>query len=300
MDQIDSPAFKSFEEQLTQASRFAIRTFDLQSLTADWKRFQADLVVDDRLKDMAQGAALSVERTLDRLGGLGRLQQVNDALAKIIQPTDIAMIKPMQAFLGAEWPRLQTYVTELEKAAREASDEPTRQSRLADHIKGLIEAALGIDMTLDVPYKRLALRYGLIFILINVLFWLRNWHYAAKQDANIRELLRIEREQAETLAAVTETIRQLQSSAPESVRAPSVYLRVTNHGSLRDGPSGAAHRVRRVKPGQTLRLVMPFERWYYVEMINKDDHDPPVVGWIYRRSVTIVPNRPDQVPRKMD
>jgi hypothetical protein len=172
-----------------------------------------------------------------------------------------------------------------------ATDERTRKTTFINGFRALVEAVVGVDMVLNTPHKRLAFRLRLICFFISLLLTVRECHENALLKTEVRALRRAEREQAETIALLTEAVRQLEEPLRDKSATASVILRVTQRARIREGPSGAARGIGRVVPGQLLRLVSTVDRWYYVEVIDEEQTPTGGYGWIYRRSVNIQPAR---------
>jgi hypothetical protein len=290
---------RKFLEESTRMTR-ALEKLQISPLAADIVKVGRDIEGALKFRDQI---ALTVGETLT--ASMSQLEAVAgpmlDAFSKIL-PAQDAAIRALNA-LAANWSQLQPIVTEIERAVHEAPDAPTRQRRLVEHLRALIEAVFGIDMELDSPHKRLALRYRLIVLCCLFILWVQDNQHESRQDTYIRhlgkgqlELRKARLEQAETIASLTTVVdelryqvRELKSQLDETTNELVVLGRVTKRSILRAAPDGQAGRVTTVRSGQVLRIGIVIGRWYLAEVIDESHQRPAVKGWIYRRNVTILP-----------
>jgi hypothetical protein len=285
---------RTFLEEATRMAR-ALEGLEMKPLFGDIVKVGQDLEAALRFRDQA---VLTVGQTLT--ASMSRLEAIagpmQDTFSKIL-PAHDAVVRALNE-LARDWPQLQPFAFELERATREAPDEPTRQRWLAEHVPAFIEAAAGIDMELDTTHKRLALRYRLLVLLYLFIMWIQNLHFEARQETDIRDLRKVQLEQAETIAGLTTMAYELKSQLAQATHELVVFGRVTKRGVLRAAPNGETQSVMKVHPGQVLRIGMTIDRWYFVEVVD-ESHDRSVVkGWIYRRNVTILPSQFESFKRR--
>ena len=177
--------------------------------------------------------------------------------------------------------QMQPWLDQVGTLVENAPDESTRRLTLQSIIEAVFEAGTGTNLD-QIDSPKALLRFRLILICL-VLSHLISYHQCQLQRAEISDLRQLQKQQAQTIALLTETVEELKEQATES---PRIYLEAAEDGVMRDAPDGKAERIGRLKRGQVVRLVMIFKRWRYVELLDDNLHETGERGWIYRRAVS--------------
>lgn len=261
---------------------FALATLRMHSAVQE----VADSAINPKLRlaveELAATARLSESRSILTAGFAATLESI--ALG----------VRKHEALLGVALSRI--HFPELDVLARKleglqldvlsAPDEAVRRERLAAMLKAAAEGSFDLDLSLDSPEKRVKLLFQLLRSLFLFLLGLQAAPTQTIPSSDVHELRQADRERAQMLTAIAETIRGLTRDLHElRLDHPKLRLRVTKAATLRDGPSGNGLRVVRLGVGTELRLVTTVGRWYYVEVLDEKGGPSPHVGWVYRRNV---------------
>jgi len=149
-------------------------------------------------------------------------------------------------------------------------------------VAAMFEAFTGTDTELDSPKK--TMRFWLILVLF---LWshVHACHEAELHRTEVRDLRRVQREQAEMVAALNQAVLEATAQVAGKAVEPRVYVEVSEPGILREAPSGTSARIGRVQRGQVVQLLTIVKRWRYVELLDADLHEVGERGWLYRRNV---------------
>ena len=228
-----------------------------------------------------EAAALQAQTLL---GSIGRIPSSVDFVASLPRfDFSAALARELDAarVIATQVDQLRPLFAQVDQLVVEAPDEPTRRFNLRAVMLALFEAATGTDTELSSPKK--AMRF---YLLLVFLIWTKvsAYHQAELHNSKIADARRLEREQAETIAVLTQGVLQLTQEIDELKRAPAVYLEISEPGTMREAPSGNSARVGRLARGQVVRLLSAFKRWRYVELLDDDLQPTQQRGWIYRRN----------------
>jgi hypothetical protein len=188
---------------------------------------------------------------------------------------------------------LRPWFEELDSAIRIGADEGSDglpALTLSDTFEAVLDGIVGVDVhnAFSSPKQRLT-----ALLKIAVFLWaVYQWQQGRLLNADVRELRRIQRQQAETIAAATEAVRRLTDEVQGlKNQSPAIHLEVAEDGILREGPSGRTTRVGRVHSGQVVRLLSVYGRWRYVEVLDANLQESDIRGWLYRRNVRVPRSR---------
>jgi hypothetical protein len=111
-------------------------------------------------------------------------------------------------------------------------------------------------------------------------------HQAELRRAEGGDFRRTQRGQAETIAALTEAMREMAGQIADLKAAPATYVEISGDGTLRAAPSGQSARVGNLRRGQVVRLLSTWKRWRHIELVDENLRGTGERGWIYRRMVS--------------
>jgi hypothetical protein len=304
----------SFRHAAELGAVFATRNNELleasRRMAESMNAFITPLSIDNGIAEAIQRATLgvggSIAAALDQfnttglksisaqLAGFSLGTSVTDAMRSI----DATLAAGAQAFtvpdFGAalagftvpDLSHLEPLLEQHRRAILDAPNEPARRRTVAVAMVA-IEEATHFQLPATPESLTRFVIYWLVFILM-----LQHATYQSQQRERTlmkgvdRRFATMEREHAETVAVLAEARRQLYEKLAAE---PMIILEVARRGVVRVGPSGATERITTVKTNQRVKWLQSFERWRYVELLDDAGHGTGVRGWIYRRSVRVIP-----------
>lgn len=188
-----------------------------------------------------------------------------------------------------ELDQLQRVIAQHQRAVAAAESAQARTERTKAMLVAMAEGITGLELHLEDPVKRVKLLGQLIRWLVTFLLMLqptptqRVGSDRASEDA---KRARAElRQQAETITAIAETLRQIQEQLSAGATRKSADLRVHKLARLREGPYASTPRITKLTVGTQLHFITTVERWSYVEVLDANGKGTDVRGWVLRRNV---------------
>lgn len=192
---------------------------------------------------------------------------------------------PGFAQIAVDTQRLQSLAASHREAIRAATGSIERRLTMEEYMRAGFEVAIGASSRPKTPEEVFKLRLAMFYFLCGLLLNLNSHYQTARQSSEADERRVVEREHAQSIASLTEAVRQLKEDMSLRSAEPDLRLRVTRPGILREGPSSHTPRVARLKTGQRLRLISEYDRWLLVEVLASDGSKTGILGWVYQRVV---------------
>ena len=183
--------------------------------------------------------------------------------------------------------QLRPLFEQIDSLVVDGADESTRRYTLRAMLAAIFEAMTGTDTAFDSPKKNIK-----FWLVLALFIWAKTnaCHEADLRSSERAEARRVQREQAETIAMLTETVRRAVEEISHLKTTPAIYLEIRELSILRDAPSGQSARAGRLDVGDIVRLVSRVERWRYVELLDDHLQGTGNYGWIYQRNLIEIVN----------
>lgn len=212
-----------------------------------------------------------------------------DSLTHSISTNAAEYFQRQSALLDAaqftsQWSALRHLLEPFDTRLRVAGTPESRRAIVVEALETVFQDQTGLNPHPDTPAKVVANWFALIILVWQLILAVQASRRITAIEGDVLSLQDAKQQDAETIGALFSIIRQLQEKAAEQDQH-FLRLRVTRRSPLRATPSGSAQRIATLSTGTTLKFINEFERWKYVEVLDKHGSPTGTIGWIRPRNV---------------